>query len=129
MSLSSGSSFGFGSFGGGRGILRASKAFAYGGDDDDLGRLLRVCARKDGTTKRRALEELAVALGDSGGRTSANLRACLPAWLFLYGELLHDGDYRVRRRAHVVKAFLLLRITKATLRQHRYFGLLVVRLL
>ncbi|CAI5530699.1 unnamed protein product [Closterium sp. Naga37s-1] len=70
---------------------------------------LRRLAKKDATTKLKALEALQ---GVLGGSSAAQMQAMLPAWAFEYRRLVHDGSRAVRLATHATMTLLVKGVGK-----------------
>ncbi|GJP51064.1 hypothetical protein CLOM_g10233 [Closterium sp. NIES-68] len=86
------------------------KELAIGADvDGEAAAHLRRLAKKDATTKLKALEALQGVLGSS---SAAQMQAMLPAWAFEYRRLVVDGSRAVCLATHATMALLVKGVGK-----------------
>ena len=78
---------------------------------------LKRLAKKDATTKRKALAELIALVDDTTDDGVTRAIIALPQWCYMYTKLTNDATVQVREAAHTLMG-LVARVVKAELEPH-----------
>ena len=95
----------------------APSAF-YTGSNSELAAVFKIVAKKDKTTKAKGLQSLIHLL--STQLSAAEIRQCLPHWLYLHPELQGNNDRLVREYTAAVVAVLVDKVPKAMRKNKSY---------
>lgn len=83
----------------------------------ELQQHLKRLAKKDATTKRKALAELIALVDDTTDDGVTRAIIALPQWCYMYTKLTNDETVQVRQAAHTLMG-LVARVVKAELEPH-----------
>lgn len=83
----------------------------------ELQQHLKRLAKKDATTKRKALAELIALVDDTTDDGVTRAIIALPQWCYMYAKLTNDATVQVREAAHTLMG-LVARVVKAELEPH-----------
>src|SRR5690242_66747 len=81
----------------------------YEGSDAELKLNLRKLAKKDTTTKLKALQELCDMFQT---RDTETLKECLEHWCYIYPKLLLDNDRKIRISTHEAMSWLIIKVKR-----------------